>query len=160
MATTYLQVRGKCEWAQVYKPSQKYDNYSIVVYPDARGLKDLKASGISVRPKQNDEGETSYTFRRPNSKKVKDDIVEFGKPRVYLRNDEDEKGYVDFDKPIGNGSEVIAKIALYDTQKGKGHRLEAVLVLNHVPFVPREFNRESFDDNSEQPAADEFSHLA
>jgi hypothetical protein len=41
-----------------------------------------------------------------------------------------------FTKLIGNGSTVTCKVIIYDTIKGKGHRLEAVRVDDWVEYVP------------------------
>ncbi|WP_205105296.1 hypothetical protein, partial [Sutterella massiliensis] len=40
-------------------------------------------------------------------------------------------------KPVslGNGSEVTVDIAVYDTQKGKGHRVEKITVHNLVEYI-------------------------
>lgn len=62
--------------------------------------------------------------RDSNSKacKIKKELVHFGPPKVI------DKDGVPVTQLLGNGSEVVIKVVVYDSKKGKGHRLEAVQV--------------------------------
>lgn len=127
MATEYLYLRGKAKWAQLTKPDKEYDNFKINVYLDDASKEIFVNSGLQLTPKTDEDGEY-VVFRRPNYKQIKKELVHFGAPNV-----------VDTDgKPvsalIGNGSEVVVKVVVYDSKKGKGHRLESIQVINLIPY--------------------------
>lgn len=128
MATKIIYLSGSAKWAKVRTPDEKYDNYTIDLYPTKDAWGEFKASGMEVRPKRDDKGVEFITLRRPNRKLIKGELVEFGPPKV-LNPDETV-----FEGLIGNGSEVTVRVAVYDTQKGKGHRLEAVRVDTLIPY--------------------------
>ena len=125
MASKYFKFSGKCMWAQLQKPDPKYDNYKVTLIMDGANLEKLKQSGLQLEPKMTDDGVT-VTFRRPSKKLIKSEIVEFGPPKVSGNPD---------NKLVGNGSTVEVDVVVYDTMKGKGHRLEAVKVLDLVEYV-------------------------
>lgn len=127
MATKIIYLTGKAKWAKVRTPDEKYDNFTIDLFPTKESWGEFKASGMEVRPKRSEEGEY-ITLRRPNNKLIKGEIVTFGPPKV-LNPDESV-----FEGLIGNGSTVTLKVAVYDTMKGKGHRLEAVRVDDLVVY--------------------------
>lgn len=127
MATNFIYLSGKAKWAKVRTPDEKYDNYTIDLYPSKESWGEFKASGMEVRPKKSEDGEF-ITLRRPNTKLIKGEVVTFGPPKV-LNPDE-----TTFEGLIGNGSTVTLKVAVYDTMKGKGHRLEAVRVDDLVVY--------------------------
>jgi hypothetical protein len=56
------------------------------------------------------------------------EAVEFGPPEVIDKNGDP------FKETIGNGSTVTIRVAMFDTAKGVGHRLEKVRVDKHVVF--------------------------
>ena len=130
MATKFYNFSGIGKWAKVRKPDPMYNNYSIQVYLDERSKADFEKSGLRLRPKTDEQG-TYYTFRRPEEKQFKDDIVTFGPPSVVDKDNEEFTGL------IGNGSTVTVKVSVYDTTRyGKGHRLEAVRVDELVEYRP------------------------
>jgi hypothetical protein len=122
MPTQYLKFSGKCKWAKVRKPDDKYDNFSIQLYMDDKSWETFEVAGLSLIPKEDEDGQY-VTFRRPNKKLIKNDVVEFGPPEV-----------VGAEGLIGNGSEVTLDVVVYDTIKGKGHRLNRVTVNNLVKY--------------------------
>lgn len=128
MATTEVYLSGKAKWAKVYKLDEKYRNWQIQLYMDAESMKKYKASGMTMAIKEDDDGQY-VTFRRPEAKLIKAEMVKFNPPRVV-----DADGQP-FDDNIGNGSTVTIKVLVYDTIKGPGHRLEAVRVDKHIPYV-------------------------
>ena len=128
MATTEVYLSGKSKWAKVYKPDEKYQNWTINLYLNEETLKKYEASGMSMAVKQDEDGQY-VTFRRPMAKLIKNETVKFNPPRVVDKDDEP------FDKNIGNGSEVTIKVLVYDTIKGPGHRLEAVRIDKWVEYV-------------------------
>lgn len=129
-------VTGKAKWARVFQDQMDTaygEKFHITVYPDEASQIMLKQSGCQVKPKKDDEG-VNYKFSRDNKKEFKPgDIQVLGPPKV-LKKEGDE--HVFFNERIGNGSIVTAKIEVYPTQKGMGHRLEAVCVDMHVPYEP------------------------
>jgi hypothetical protein len=131
MSTKYIYLRGKVKWAMVRKPDEKYNNYKVNLYFDEASQKVFRESGLRLEAKNDEDGEF-YTFRRPASKLIKGEAVNFGPPKL-LNADNSE--FPD-DKLVGNGSDVTIKVTVYDTVKGKGHRLEVVRVENLVEFIP------------------------
>jgi hypothetical protein len=122
-----LYFKGKCKWAQVYKPDEEYDNFKINVYLDEPSMELFKSSGLQLTPKEDEDG-TFVTFRRPNYKQIKKDLVHFGAPKVMNEAGEPLQDL------IGNGSEVVVKVVAYPSKKGKGHRLEAVKVTDLIVY--------------------------
>lgn len=128
MATEHLYLKGTAKWAKVFKPDEEYDNFTINVYMDEASRKLFAEAGLQLTPKEDEDGEF-VTFRRPNYKQIKNELVHFGAPQVI-----DEQG-VPVTTPIGNGSEVVVKVIVYDSKKGKGHRLDGVQVTKLVEYA-------------------------
>ena len=129
MATKYYYLSGTAKWAKLKKPDDKYNNFQLPLYLDKKSLELYKTLGLGLKVKTDDEG-TFVTFKRPVSKQIRDEIVEFGPPKVFNADTSE------FDGLVGNGSEVTAKISVYDTMKGPGHRLESVRVEKLVEYNP------------------------
>ncbi len=127
MSTKYLYFSGIIKWAKVRKPDEKYQNYTINLYLDSKSKETFDDSGLSLGFKNDEDGEF-ITFRRPDAKLIKQELVHFGPPTVLGPDNKP------FDGLIGNGSKVTAKVAVYDTIKGKGHRLEIVRVDDLVVY--------------------------
>jgi hypothetical protein len=127
MATAYYYLTGKAKWARLFTPDEKYKNYKVDLMLDAESKKKFIESGMTMVPKMAEEGEY-ITFRRPEAKLIKNELVKFEAPPVV---DADGKPV---DKLIGNGSDITIKVVVYDTVKGKGHRLEAVRVNNLIEY--------------------------
>lgn len=121
MATKFYKFTGKCKWAKVYpgQEDEKYGHFGINFYP--ANVEEFKATGVQLKPRQDDDG-TFFVLRRQPVKLIKGKLAELGAPVVL------DSGNNAFNQPIGNGSTVTVEIAVYDTQKGKGHRLEKVRV--------------------------------
>lgn len=138
MATQIFYLEGKVNWAKVQEPTLKYQSktdyeYTIDFLPNAEALAQLKASGARSGVKQTEEG-AQVRFRRSLFYVGKNgEKVDLDKPTV-LKFNKDTGENEPFDGLIGNGSEVIVKIAVYDTQMGKGTRLEGLVVLDLVPY--------------------------
>lgn len=132
MATKFKRYSGTVKWAKVYEgqEDQKYGHYGLDFYPD--DVEDFKSSGVQLQERTDEEGGVFFKLRRTPKKLIKDKVVDFGTPLVL-----DAEGEP-FDKPIGNGSKVTVKIAVYDTVKGLGHRLEAVRVDEWVEYKKEE----------------------
>ena len=121
MATKNYYFTGTVKWAKVRKPDEKYNDYKIDLYPDEASVNLIKESGVQVKPKENEDG-TFYTFRRKHEQLIKSKLEILGPPKVISPDN------TEFEGLIGNGSRVTAKVAVFDTVKGKGHRLEIVRV--------------------------------
>lgn len=139
MATDTYYFTGTCKWAMVHKMDEKYGNYKINLFMDDDSKKRFKQSGLQLKPKReiagggaepcklDDEG-AFVTFRRAHSTKINNEIVDFGKPKVLDEDNEPTNAL------IGNGSKVMVKVSAFDTMNGKGHRFEAVKVLDLVEY--------------------------
>jgi hypothetical protein len=131
MATTAVYLSGKAKWAKVYTPDEKYQNWTINLYMDKDNLQKYQESGMTMNVKKDEEG-PYVTFRRPQVKLIKQEMVKFGPPIVV-----DSEGNP-FDKTIGNGSEVTVKVLVYNTMKGPGHRLEKIRIDKWVEYVKQD----------------------
>lgn len=145
MATVYTNFEGYAYWAKVYP--DHYDEYMgdkrwslFLIFKNEENLALFEASGLGLKLKENETGK-GVQFRRPFAKMIKGEVVNFDPPRVTIWDDAAGR-YVDFDQPIGNGSLVRANVAVYDTVKGKGHRLEGVTILKHIPYEVKEPSEE------------------
>ena len=128
MATETYFFKGKCKWAKVYpgqEKSQFGDRFSLDFYPEDQEA--FKATGVQLHPKEDEDG-VKYQLRREPQKLIRGELVNFGPPQVF------DKANKPFTDAIGNGSTVTVKIAVYDTVKGKGHRLDAVRVEDLVVY--------------------------
>lgn len=127
--------QGTIKWAKVHTPDPKFGNYEVNLYPDKPSWAAFKRSGLELKIREDDDGKF-ITLRRPDKKLIKNEIKEFGPPKVMTADLEK------FDGNIGNGSKVTVKVNVYDTQKGKGHRLEAIRIDELV-----EYNKVDVDDS-------------
>jgi hypothetical protein len=148
MATETDYLSGVGYWCKVHKPDAKYGNYVIDFYPDKASEKLMKDVGIQVTAKESEHGRY-YRLRREAEGVVKGEAVAYGPPKVVIgtgkKNENGVEITEDTKKLIGNGSEITVKVSVYDTRKGKGHRMEAIRVDKLVEFVP-----------SERPATEEY----
>jgi len=165
LATNFYKLRGTLKWAKVYEPDSfmNAENYKIAFYPlDEKEWDKFKATGLELKIKDDTDGVSGkfVTFRRPTKKLIKDDLVIFTPPEITgLVNVsyEDENGnkirsYNKADKlkikrvgnvvELGNGTEAIVNFCVYDTVKGKGHRLESIRVLQLVEFEREDYEQE------------------
>ena len=156
MATKWYNIKGRVSWAQVYEPDEYSGDkrWKITFYPfDGDEWETLRKSGVQLETKEDKEGGKYVTFRRSVKRLYGDDVTFFtppvisgavnvsyldkatGKPvRSWTKGsgiEIEEKGEKTL---IGNGSVIVANIAVYDTQKGKGHRLEGLKVLDLVTY--------------------------
>lgn len=133
MATKTYYLTGKCKWAKLDVPDKEYGLYSIDLYPDEGSWKKFKESGCAVQERQDDDGENYIRLRR-DPKKLFDGMPEKPEKFLYVTHEDGTSTYEPFEKLIGNDSVVNCKISVFDTRRGKGHRLEAVAVENLVPY--------------------------
>lgn len=148
MATNFYKFTGKAKWAKVYEPEEFRGavNWKIDLYLDDKGLRERAAAGIQSKVYEDEEG--SYvTFKRPKTKVIKGVLNEFSGPKIidadgkvlvsYKKNDEGNAWErVGTPVLIGNGSTVEVEVAVYDTQMGKGQRLETVKIIDLIEYKP------------------------
>ena len=134
--TEKIFVKGKLSWCKVNKPND-WNAWVVTIHPDQQSLetiRDLQAEGLKNVLKKDDEG-YYITFRRPTSRLLKGKVIGLTPPEAV-----DNEG-----KPItvgiGNGSDGIVKLEVYQHGtpgggKAKAARLEAVKVVNLIPYEP------------------------
>lgn len=154
-------LRGKAYWARVYEGNHDEfggkEFYKITVALDPESWSKYNQSGLGLKPKavSSDDTTPGVTFRRDlQSKSGKDKngkewTLGGGAPRVV--NSENEK----FEELIGNGSIVDVLVNIYQVSSGpmkgkKGHRLEAVKIIEHIPYESNDFTDDpEFDDDNQ-----------
>lgn len=134
MATQMHTLSGKLKWTQnLTKPDEfrGSKNYKVNLYDvDEAQWKNI---GVQTRPKTDKEGHTLYLLKRPDSKVIKGELVNFGPIKVV-----DEDGNeIGSDTLIGNGTEATVEFITYDTEMGKGHRVEKVVINNLIEYIPQ-----------------------
>jgi hypothetical protein len=142
MSTQNIYLTGTVKWAKVRTPDEKYNDYKVNLYPDKDSLVRIKESGLQVQPKEDEDG-TFYTFRRKHEQIIKRELKVNGPPQVLSADN------TEFEGLIGNGSTVTIKVIVFDTIKGKGHRLATVRVDSLVEYNPQG----SVDTGMPPPAA-------
>lgn len=120
--TTYTYLDGTALFSHLNKPNE-WGNYTLKLTMDDENYTKYSELKLGL---ETHEGNAVF-FRRPHSKIIKGELVEFGPPEVV---DIDGKP---FNKMIGTGSKVAIKISSYDTIKGPGHTLLGVQVVDLVP---------------------------
>jgi hypothetical protein len=133
MATKTYYFSGLIKWAKRQK-DDRYNNYTINLYPDDKTFQAIKDTGVQIKPKEDEDGKF-FTFRRPEEKAIKGDMVHFGAPGFFI----DKNGTAEtYEGIIGNGSKGTVKILVFDVPAtgGKGHRYESVLVKELVEYTP------------------------
>ena len=140
MATEYVDFEGIAEWPKLFefnrdKPewSKETDGeYTLRVIVDAETQAKLKASGTQKKFNTDPEGRGMvYAPTRPH--KARQDW-QGGPPKVF--GPDARPWNTEEDGLIGNGSRVRVRVSVYDAGGGrKGTRLEAVQVIEHVPYI-------------------------
>ena len=133
-SNTYLYVQGKLSWVRCDKPDE-WGKWKATIHPTPASLekiRELQAEGLKNVLKKDEDG-YFIAFSRPTQKMIKGKVVGLIPPSVV-----DENG-APFNKPIGNGSDGILKLEVYQHStpgggKAKAARLESVKVTNLIPF--------------------------
>lgn len=141
MATRNVELKGPIRWARVFKENRDmhgfegaYEDhggaYTIEIGLDDAQFKELKASGSMKKGREGDDGLTWVKFTRKHQ-----DRFEWasGEPKVV--NNAGDAWDMEMDGEIGNDSEAIVSLSVYDTSRPsiKGTRLEKVQVVRLVP---------------------------
>lgn len=141
MATQYIFVPGKIKWAKgLTTVDPEYKTYNAQMVVDDTEKARLEGAGCQATFKFSEE-DRGFVFKikKDSTRKQKDGTVsEASPPEVFLTDPDGKR--VDLDPvKVGNGSEVTAKLELYDTKKGgKGTRLVGIRVETLIEFVPNE----------------------
>jgi len=150
---TYV-IRGTLDWAKVLgKPRlntyTEENEWSVDVTPNEEGRAIIKKAGITDKlrdPKDNDSRkETFLSFRQKELRKDKSGNMVANQPIKVV----DAGGNKwDETKMIGNGTIADVKFTVKDNGKGrpKGVYIQAIRVLQHVPYEVQEFAPLSSDD--------------
>lgn len=134
MASKTYFFTGKANWAKLTEPDQKYQFWGLDLVLDKDEWDKFKESGLQLKVNKTKEGEDYVSFRRPQQKVIKNELVDFDPPVLVDKDNE-----VLEDRPnVGNGSTVTCKVLVYDTIKGKGHRLEGVRIDNLIEFIKQD----------------------
>lgn len=140
MATTKIYLKGKAKWAHTARPD-KYDKYSVVLYPDDASLEIVK--GLKEKPSilnslhLDDDGYNIKLSVPPNQMiagKVVVHKIEVVKP----------DGNPLTECLLGNGSDVTIECEVYTYRKGEGRaiRPKVIRVDNLIPFTIEHFPME------------------
>lgn len=156
--TDYVKMTGKVYWAKVYEPDVAFgaSNFKIDFFPETEeDWEKFKKSGIQKGVKENENGKY-FQLVTPSYKMIKGDIVNFTGPIVtdadggvivdYVNSETNARvrSYTNSEKSkvtrrgnpisIGNGTKVEVTVVVFDTFKGKGHRLQEIKILELVEY--------------------------
>ena len=132
MATQIHKLKGKLKWAKNLREPDDFRgscNYKVNLYDVDE--KAWKAIGVQTTPREDKDGDKLYLLKRPDSKVIKGELVQFGPIQVV-----DTEGNDLSDTLIGNGSEAVVEFVTYDTSMGKGHRVNKVVVTDLIEYIP------------------------
>lgn len=141
MATKTIYLTGTCKWAQLIEPDGKFKKWGLDLYPDDASWTVYHNSGLELKEREDEDGGKFIKVGRPQMKIVKGEMVEFEGPEL-LMADGTKLGT----RLVGNGSDVTCKVVVYDTVKGKGHRLEAVRVNTLKEYIKPEVDLSNEED--------------
>jgi len=161
LATKWISIKGRLFWPMVYEPDEAFGDtrWKVNFEPfDEYEWTKFRNSGMQQEPKENNEGTKTITLRRQTRKVFpKDDEATYFTPpeitgavsvsyvdaatgekiKSYKKSEKKTINTVGEQVEIGNGSVGIVNVAVFDAQKGKGHRLESIQVLDLVHFERR-----------------------
>lgn len=136
MGTQIFKFKGIAMWAKVHNPDAKYERYCVDAFLTDKSWELFKKSRLQLERKEGKytdaagvEAVGEYVrFGRPIQKLFGKELVEFGP--VVVKNAQGQK----IDDLVGNGSDCEFTVTVFDTRKGKGHRLDELKVLNLVEY--------------------------
>lgn len=144
-----VRLKGKCEWAQVFPGQERAPHaeaikkgaslddraYSITVECSDDVFKKLRKAGLNtmhnLKYKEDDSGWLTIKGTKYKANTSKGAIT-FEDPIVIDNTGER------FNKPIGNGSQVIVTASLEQAGQSKALRLKGVQVVEHIPYEPKD----------------------
>lgn len=128
--------KGKLSWCKLTKPDD-WGSWNVTMHPDTESLeaiRTLQGEGLKNVLKKDEDG-YFIKFRRPCQRMIKGKVIGVTPPEVVDDKGEPLIGHV------GNGSDGVVKLEVYEHNtpgggKAKAARLEAVKVVNLVPYDP------------------------
>ena len=148
MATEYVYLSGKVQWAKVREGQQdtKYEHkWCLDYFPDEEGAKTYALSGIEVGPSkapQKAGGAVLVPTRYKLTRTCVDENDERrSPPEILIRQPDGTNAPFDPSRHIGNDSEVILKVEVFPYKKyggGIGHRLAGILITKLVEYKPEQ----------------------
>ena len=145
----------------LYVPDEAFgaSKYKAGIWIGKEEIEEYKKSGIQKKIKSDEKGEW-VEFTRDSVKMINGQPVFFTPPILEDKNGASIISYVDeygktvksYNDPakktsikkqgenilIGNDSDVQLTVAVFDTMKGKGQRLESVRILDLIEYKPAE----------------------
>ena len=151
-ATNYVYVPGKLFWVRSIQPETFGDEsfWSVTVYPTPDGMKEikkLKEHPAIMNVLKRDEDGDYIKFKRPCQKRWGGQVRAFTPPLIL---DKDGKPLTDV--LVGNGSDGVVKLEVYQFSKprvGRAARWESLRVDNLIPYEP---NKDMMDNQQAQVA--------
>lgn len=136
--------KGKVKWAKVYdvpkddvfkdkkgRTITKPAAWSLDLYMDDVSMAAYKKSGIQRKIREDQDGHEFVQFDRPLKRKMKDEEITLDPPRILDSENNPYEGTA----RIGNDSVVTICVDVYDSQMGKGSRLEAIRIEELVEYT-------------------------
>jgi len=139
MATEMVEIEGIFEWAKIFEHNRDHrysadtdGEYQLTIIMDEANTKKLKAAGCQKKMTQDPDGRgTMVRLTRPHSAP---NAWAGGAPKV--AGPDRTEWDLETHGTIGNGSRGRVLAAVFETKTGrKGTRLEAVQVIDHVPYI-------------------------
>lgn len=130
MSTQFYYFTGITKWPKLKTVDEKFGKYQLPLWLNEASWKLFHESKLQLHPKKDADGEYVKFSCAPETK-VGNRTLTFGPVETVDEND------VPITEHVGNGSTVTAKVEVYDTRNGKGHRLRKVTVHNLVPYTPK-----------------------
>ena len=139
MATVVFEIPATIEWAKLFEANRDNGEYdketdgatTVDVLVDSEGAQRIKDAGIRKQGKPTEDGRMRFKMKRPWSDKFGRDWAA-GAPDVF--RPDGTRWDLGTDGVIGNGSTGVVFVEVYDTKMGKGTRLKAVQIIDHVKF--------------------------
>lgn len=167
--------KGSIEWAKVYEPDtfSGSSRWMINFYPD--DLEEFRESGCQAVEKEDPNGDIYVRLRRDTQKLMGSSLVKFTPPRLtgevdvkYVNKLTGEPVYnwnameepdLEYEQvgdrvTLGNGTKATIRVAIFDTQRGKGTRLEGLEITELVKYESEtEQSQKAADNNGEASVA-------
>lgn len=144
--TIYAKFTGPVKWAKVYEPDTAFGKteWTVDQYLDAEALEYRKKLGIQSKVKSDEEGEY-VKYKRGTTAVFNGKVNEFHPPIIFNKDgskavwyevNEAGDGYDRKGEPIliGNGSVCECTVAVYETAKGNGQRLESIKIIDLIEY--------------------------
>jgi len=176
MTTEYFDLKGKIYWAKVStnKPDEYAGDRRWIINLVVDDWDEFEETGLQVTRREGPDGDF-IQLRRSCKKLINDEVINFLAPVIidengkwiryytdstgrnvfsWVKNRDVEPTLVGRNMLITNGSDVSVRVAVYDTMKGKGHRMESIQINDMAPSTLMSENQE-LEKESEESVAEE-----